>query len=58
MKMHTAVLVSIMFTNISRADPLTIVNMFGKFDADAHSSLVSIMFTMLCPLWPWPKIKG
>ena len=49
---------------INRVHPLTMANMSAKFDEEAHSGLVSIMFTSLLPymfivtltfdLWP-PK---
>ena len=49
------------------AHPLTMANMYAKFDEEAHSGLVSIVFTSLFPymsivaltfdLWP-PKSIG
>ena len=71
--------VSILFTNlfpylsivtltsdpkINRVHPLTMANMYTKFDEEAHNGLVSIFFTNLFPymyydldLWP-PKSIG
>ena len=54
-------------SKIDRVNPLTLANMPTKFDEDAHSGLVSIVFTNLFPymsivtltldLWP-PKLIG
>ena len=36
-------------SEINRVHPLTIANMFAKFDEEAHNGLVSIVFTSLLP---------
>ena len=52
-------------SKLSRVHPLTMANMYVKFDEEAHNSLISILFTSLFPylfvtltfdLWPLKSI--